>query len=227
MMPDGRDASKGLSFAGSGAYGWRTADPTEGRTTMRQRRTRLGWAGVGVALVMVFGACGGDDDGNDTSSSDGGATTAPSGQASAQTPDPCALLTVAEVSAAVGSPIGPPEGTDISPPIGGRTCLFSNTDAPPIKTVQVVVRTNGDFGQALRDQGQTVERLYQDTKTLEDASVVEDVSGLGDRAYKTARAYYVLDDGVALEVNLGLNANPSPEAQAALKSLTEKAVARL
>ena len=98
--------------------------------------------------------------------------------------------------------------------------------APPIKTVQVVVRTNGDFGQALRDQGQTVERLYDDTKKLQDAGV-EDVSGLGDRAYKTARAYDVLEDGVALEVNLGLNADPSPQAQAALKSLTESAASRL
>ena len=175
----------------------------------------------------MVGACGGDDDGGAITPSGSGVTTAPAGQASATTPDPCTLLTVAEVSAALGSPIEPPENVAIPPPIGGRTCVFSNTDAPPIKNIQIVVRTNGDFGQAIRDQGQTVERLYDDTKRLQDASVVEDVSGLGDRAYKIKSAYFVLKDGVALEINLGLNTDPSPQAQAALKSLAESAVSRL
>ncbi|MEA2703107.1 MAG: hypothetical protein QOD63_1052, partial [Actinomycetota bacterium] len=177
--------------------------------------------------LMVLGACGGDDGDGVITPSDGGATTAPAGQASAKTPDPCILLTAAEVSAAVGSPIEPPDSVVIPPPIGGRTCLFSNSDAPPIKNVQIVVRTNGDFAQALRDQGQTVERLYDDSKKLQDAALVEDVGGLGDRAYKTRSAYYVLKDGVALEINLGLNTDPSPQAQAALKSLAESAVSRL
>ncbi len=134
---------------------------------------------------------------------------------------------MAEVAAALGSPIDPPDGMVIPPPIGARTCLWSNSDAPPIKNVQIVVRTNGDFGEALRDQGQTVERLYDDTKKLQDAAVVEDVSGLGDQAYKTRLAYYALKDGVALEINLGLNSEPSAEAQAALKTLAEKAVSQL
>ncbi|MEA2974049.1 MAG: hypothetical protein QOG82_2507 [Actinomycetota bacterium] len=94
-------------------------------------------------------------------------------------------MTVEEVSAALGSPIEAPEGSDMSPPIGGRTCLFINTDAPPVRTFQVVVRTDGDFAQNLRDNGQTVEKLFDDTRALTEGT--EDVSGLGDRAYKTAR----------------------------------------
>ena len=53
------------------------------------------------------------------------------------------------------------------------------------------------------------------------------MSGLGDKAYKTKSAYYVLKDGVSLETNLGLNTDPSPTAIAALDTLTEKAVARI
>ena len=70
-----------------------------------------------------------------------------------------------------------------------------------------------------------MEKLYNDTKNLSQG--VEDVSGLGDEAYKTAGGYFVLKGGVSLETNLGLNADPSPEAVAALETLTEKAVARL
>ncbi|HVF14462.1 MAG TPA: DUF3558 family protein [Acidimicrobiales bacterium] len=186
-------------------------------------------AGLGLAALLTFAACGGgdDDDTSDPAPSGGVATTASGGQgqAAAATPDPCTLVTVDEVSAALGSPIETPEGSTLSPPIGGRTCLFTNTDFPPIKTFQIVVRTDGDFADSLRDNGQTVEKLFEDTKNLSEGT--EDVSGLGDRAYKTASAYYVLEDGVALETNLGLNSDPSPEAVAALKTLTEKAVARV
>jgi hypothetical protein len=180
-----------------------------------------------IALMSLSGCGGGDDDeagGGDT----GGVATGSGGsQASpaAQTPDPCALVTVEEVSAAFGSPLDPPEPTDFGPPLGGRSCLFVNSDAPPVKTLQIVVRSNGDFAETLRDQGQSVERLYEDTKNLTESK--QDVAGLGDKAYKTGRSYYVLKDGVALETNLGMNANPSPEAEAALQTLTEKAVSRL
>lgn len=195
---------------------------------MTTRRTA--WASLGLAALLALTACGGGDDdeeATDSTTSGGAVTTVSgaSGTSEAATPDPCSLVTVEEVSAALGSPIDAPEGAVLSPPIGGRTCLFVNTDAPPIKTFQVVTRTDGDFAKNLRDNGQTVARLYQDTKNLTEGT--EDVSGLGDQAYKTPRAYYVLKGGVALETNLGLNSDPSPEAVAALKTLTEKAVARL
>ena len=198
---------------------------------MTARRTTT-WVSVALAALLALAACGdGDDDTTADSTPEGGAVTTVSGgsgggaTSAASTPDPCALVTVEEVSAALGSPIETPEGATMSPPIGGRTCLFINTDAPPIKTFQIVVRTDGDFAENLRDNGQTVEKLFDDTKNLSDD--VEEVIGLGDRAYKTARGYFVLEDGVSLETNLGLNADPSPEASAALTSLTEKAVSRL
>jgi hypothetical protein len=181
-----------------------------------------------VVLTMLAGCGGGDDEDAGGVGTGAVATTSGGGQSSpaAQTPDPCTLVTVEEVSAAIGSPVETPEGTDFGPPVGGRSCLFSNSDGPPFKSFQIVVRTDGDFAEALRDQGQTVEKLYQDTKNLIDGPV-DDVTGLGQQAYKTDRGYYVLKDGVALETNLGLNADPSPEAQAALQTLTEKAVSRL
>ncbi len=192
-------------------------------------RRRTAWASLACATILVLAGCGGgdDDDSADPGTTSGVATTVGGGGSSsaAATPDPCTLVTVDEVSAALGSPIEAPEGTDLSPPIGGRTCLFTNTDAPPIKTFQIAVRTDGDFAQNLRDNGQTVEKLFDATKALSEG--VEDVPGLGDRAYKTAFGYYVLKDGVSLETNLGLNADPSPAAIAALQTLTEKAVARL
>lgn len=195
---------------------------------MTARRTTAG-AGIALAALLTLAACGGGDDKTtaDPTPSGGAVTTVSTGgkTPAAATPDPCALVTVEEVSAALGSPIETPQGTDLSPPIGGRTCLFTNTDAPPIKTFQVVVRTDADFAKALRDNGQTVGKLFDDTKNL--AGDATDVSGLGDRAYQTARGYSVLKGGVSLETNLGLNSDPSPAAVAALQALTEKAVARL
>lgn len=195
---------------------------------MTSRRTA--WASLGLAALLTLAACGGGDDEEATdSTSPGGVVTTVAGGGAGTSqlavPDPCALVTVEEVSAAFGSPIDPPEGSDLTPPIGGRTCLFINSDAPPLKTLQIVVRTDASFAENLRQSGQTVEKLYQDTKNLTEGA--EDVSGLGDQAYKTGRAYFVLDGGVALETNLGFNATPSPEAVAALQTLTEKAVARL
>ncbi|HEX7276807.1 MAG TPA: hypothetical protein VF244_05475 [Acidimicrobiales bacterium] len=197
---------------------------------MTARRTSP-WASLGLAALLALTACaGGDDDEATDSTSPGGVVTtvadgAAGGSTALAVPDPCALVTVEEVSAAFGSPIDPPEGSDLAPPIGGRTCLFINSDAPPIKTLQIVTRTDASIADNLRANGQTVEKLFQDTKNLTEGT--EDVGGLGDQAYKTARAYHVLDGGVYLETNLGLNANPSAEAVAALQTLTEKAVARL
>ncbi len=193
-------------------------------------RLRSSGAGVGLALLLVLAGCGGGDDDDADGAAAGGAVTTTAdvpdnGGTSSATPDPCTLVTLDEVSAALGSPIDPPEGSDFGPPLGGRQCLFINTDPPPIKTFQVVVRSNGDFAENLRDMGQSVEKLYQDTKNLQASA--EDVSGLGDKAYKTKSAYYVLKDGVSLETNLGLNTDPSPTAIAALDTLTEKAVARI
>ena len=195
---------------------------------MTTRRTT--WASLGLTALLALSACGGGDDeeATDPTSPGGVATTVAGGAAGTSqlaVPDPCALVTVEEVSAAFDSPIDPPEGSDLAPPIGGRTCLFINSDAPPLKTLQIVVRTDASFAENLRQGGQTVEKLYQDTKNLTEGT--EDVSGLGDQAYKTGRAYFVLKGGVALETNLGFNATPSPEAVAALQTLTEKAVARL
>jgi hypothetical protein len=194
--------------------------------TVRRKTT---WVSIGLAVLLTLAACGGgdDDDAAETGDSGAVATTVAgaAGTSSLAVPDPCALVTVEEVSVALGSPVEEPEGSDLGPPIGGRTCLFINTDAPPIKTFQVVVRTDASFSESLRENGQTVEKLFDDTKNL--SQDVVDVSGLGDRAYKSARGYFVLKGGVSLETNLGLNSDPSPAAVAALQTLTEKVVARL
>ncbi len=182
-----------------------------------------------------MGACGGDD-GDDTSSAGSGTTSAGAGgtqsqaQGSTQTPDPCGLVTVQEVSTALGAPIGSPEPSAFGPPLGGKSCIWSNTNAPPIRTFQITVRTNADIDKRLKDQGQTVERLFDDTKNLtkQDGKIaVEDVTGLGDRAFKTPSIYYVMKKGVSLQADLGLNSDPSAQARTALQTLTEKAVARI
>jgi hypothetical protein len=185
----------------------------------------VGWATLGIASLLLITSCGGDDKTTDSpSSGEVVTTTVPPSAPAVTTPDPCGLVTVEEVSAALGSPIGTPEGTTLSPPIGGRSCLFSNTDAPPVKTFQIVVRTDADLAKSLREAGQSVEKLFDDTKNL--SQPVEEVD-LGDRAYRSTRGYSVLVHGVSLETNLGLNSDPSAEAEAALTDLTQKVVARL
>ena len=56
---------------------------------------------------------------------------------------------------------------------------------------------------------------------------MDDVPGLGDRAFKVANQFYVIKDGVYLTADTGLNVDGSPESMAALRTLTEKAVSRL
>lgn len=189
---------------------------------MTPRRTA--WAGLGFAALLGLVACGGGDAGGDGGAPAGGGAAA-GGATALAVPDPCALVTVEEVSVALGSPIDPPESAEIPPPVGGRTCLFVNSDAPPVKTFQVVTRTDASFTDELRANGQTVEKLHQDTRDQTEGAT--DVSGLGDQAFRTANAYYVVQRGVALETSLGLDADPSPEAQAGLRALTETAVSRL
>lgn len=173
---------------------------------------------------MVFAACTDDDKDTPSGGSEGG-----QGATAGTTPDPCSLVTVDEVSAALGSPLNPPEPSAMPPPIGGKGCLFTNSDGPPVKMFQIVVRTDADFDQQLRDLGNGVERLFEDTRNLanQGGTVTEAVGGLGGVAYKAPSGYYVLKNGVLMQTNIGLDADPSLQARSALQSLTERAYSRL
>lgn len=194
-----------------------------------------------LCVVAVFVAgCGGDDD----DSAGGGATTTqePGGGdddanggedgggtgGGGEAPDPCALVSKDEVSEAYGSPMEDPELTDLDAPVGGKQCLLSNTDAPPIKQFSIVTRVSSDFSGPLEDQ--TVDKLFDDTRNFlgdnESGNAPEDITGLGDRAFKVGNNFYILKDGVYLEVSSGLTGG-SEESEAAVRSLAEKAVSRL
>lgn len=85
-----------------------------------------------------------------------------------------------------------------------------------------LTRTDGMM-KALVDAGQSAKTLYNDSKKLFNAS--EAVPGIGDEAVIVKSSIYALKGDVFVIASTIFGT--SPEAKAALRSLTEKAVGKL
>jgi len=137
--------------------------------------------------------------------------------------DPRALLTKAEVEAALREQVREPEFTDTKNPLGQRLCFYSPVSEKADKFIQLSVVQNEGMGKSLRDQGYNVEQLYKETKkNLADA---KPVSGIGDEAFWGANGLHILKGNVYLNISVG---NTSiPENLELAKVLAEKVVPRL
>lgn len=179
-----------------------------------------------LLLLPLLAACGGGSEDEDdptlvaqttTPATPATATEEPDFTEGANAPDPCSLLTVAEVSAAVGAQVEAGKKSSSGPPIAGESCIWS-TATVPLRTFQVALTDGGD----ITVDGLDPAGLYeQSVKQFE----VTDTPGIGDRAAFGASQAFVLKGDVLLTTSTGFGT--SETAQAALRTLTTKAAAGL
>jgi hypothetical protein len=156
---------------------------------------------VSGALALTASACGDDDtaadptieseDGAADDSGGDGAEGEDEGDDGGDVPNPCDLITLAEMETAFGfawneGEYAPP---DIAP---SATCTWSDADpGMPAKIVTLSVVTDAATEEAF---GQSVEDIHNGTKSaLTEADIVEDDLGLGDDSYLTSGGIYILD----------------------------------
>ena len=154
---------------------------------------------IAVALSASLAACSGGPatsgdgnagDGGDTGTSDGGGGT----DDSTGLPDPCALVTRAEVETAIGDPMSA-EGEELEPgpdhyAFGvGRQCIFLPVDGLLSPTFVMVYTYSADGWD-----------LYKETN----ASMSHPVPGVGDEAFSAALGQIGVHQGdVVMEIQLG------------------------
>jgi hypothetical protein len=178
----------------------------EERPRRRRRQGRGAPVVVSLALALLLAACGGGSDQAGTGGRQG-AGTGPN-TTSAVPGSPCALVSVEDVGAAVGARVRQGGSTDTA---AGRGCLF-NLEGAPDQTV-LLVATSSPSSVSAFDSART-------------GGPVENLSGLGDRAYAVGGRVVVLRGTTLLVVVVALNRPPSALSQAA-KAVAAKAVTRL
>ncbi len=153
-----------------------------------------------VAAVAVLAACsdGGPGPGTGGGSADGGGGGGGGGGQTSSLPDPCALVTKAEVEAAVGGPVA----DGFEQPVGpnhyafgeGRQCTFV-PDSGIVSATWITVYLYSADGWA---QYKTNQASYGAFKEV--AGVGEEAVGVGDTQIGLHQAGYVLDVAVGLFV---------------------------
>ena len=116
-------------------------------------------------------------------------------------PDPCGLLTAAEVGSALGESVTA-SAADLPAGIGGRQCTWAGADG---RVLAVETRVNADLDPALRAQGETAKSVLDQTVATQ-AETITPVTGLGTEAFSGRSHVYVaaatgtvvLDDGAGL-----------------------------
>ncbi|MBI4800785.1 MAG: hypothetical protein HY794_19020 [Desulfarculus sp.] len=143
--------------------------------------------------------------------------------------DPCALVTTAEVEAALGQAVQPPETKQTHNPLGQAICFYAAAGEDKVRFVQVsLVRTQG-MTAAMRGQGYSAARLFEDTKALLQGP--QEVPGLGSAAYfgggglRAGAGLHVLAADAYLTITVAGSDGQHDLDQA--KTLAAKALARL
>jgi hypothetical protein len=165
-------------------------------------------------LILLASACGGSG----TASAPSAPTTS-----SEQLFDLQTLLTRAEAEAALGEPVGEPELTEASGPLGQARVYYPALDARSARFVQLAVVRDGWVSEPLRARGYGAARLFAETRTgLADGLPV---AGVGDEAFWGTNGLHVLDDDVYLTISVG-NTN-RPENLDLAKGIAVTVVSRL
>jgi len=155
-------------------------------------RISTGLSGSLLVLALAVTGCGGSDD-KDKGSTDK-STTSDNGDdkdtSSSEPLDVCALITTADLQKQFGSPFDEGELTH-QEQTGGDQCVWSNSDAPPVKTFSITVMRADSLEGAIAASGISLEELYEQTKdAYPDA---EEIDGLGDDAFISGSEIQVLD----------------------------------
>jgi hypothetical protein len=186
-----------------------------------------------LVLTLALAGCGGDDSDDDSNDADDNTSVSESdetepgddseepdsGDGGDEQVDVCALITTADLEEAFGSPFAEGEFTH-QEQTGGDQCVWSNTDAPPVKVFSVTVIRDGHLSEGFEGAGVTAESLHEDTKEL--TPNTEAVDGLGDYAFLAGTQLAVLDGGSYW--TFSTTTGDSPEAIAGMKSLAEQII---
>ena len=116
--------------------------------------------------------------------------------------DPCALLTMDEVTAAAGQPMLAGEFEKGSNPFGQTMCLWGAEAALSHQVVQLSVMRESDFDPLLKKKNYDAKALYEQALTLYPSPV--ELDGVGRAAFRSDNTLQVLGDGVAFTVSVGL-----------------------
>ena len=179
-------------------------------------------SGLLLALGLALTGCGGDDP-DDTNASDDGSSQDDSSEGDepdaddAEEVDVCALVSTADLESLFGSPFDEGEATHHEQ-TGGDQCVWSNTDAPPVKVISIALQRDGHFPEGFGGGDYTVQQLHEETK--EYATDIEELD-LGDDAYLSGSQVAVLDGDSSWSISV---TGTSPEAIEGLKKLAEQVV---
>jgi hypothetical protein len=183
-------------------------------------RKQIFWTLLVPMLILSVAGC----------SKGGGGTT------EAKSYDPCALLTLADAEAALGTKLKI-DRHDAKPTnaMGQKICMYGDPADEDMKFVQLSLQGEADMSDAFKSSGQNVAVLFTNLKTFADAPV--DVAGLGEAAFfggsglKPGAGLTVLagDKGVLFNVTVGLGrGNADQQAHLDIeKPLAQKALERM
>ena len=133
--------------------------------------------------------------------------------------DVCALATPADLESLFGSPFDSGSATHDGETTGSDQCVWSNTDAPPVKIVSVSVLRQDHLGDNFQEAGVELSDLFDDTKEFADAP--EDLE-LGEKSYISGSGVEVFADDTIYSISI---TGTSDEAIAGLRSFAELVVA--
>ncbi len=189
-------------------------------------------SGIFLVLAVALTGCGGDDsDGgsDDTSSSDSSAGDSSDEESEGSGGDDsgddsgdgvldvCGMVSTADLEGIFASPFDEGEFTH-QEQTGGDQCVWSNSDAPPVKIISISVLRDGHMSEAFESGGVTVESLFEDTKGY--MTDPEDLD-LGDSSYLSGSQISVLDGDSLYDFSVS---GTSAEAIEGLRTLAEQVV---
>lgn len=183
-----------------------------------------------AATAVLSVACGGNDNGSKAPDSNDSVATVEkkvddvkANDAKDLPLDPCKLLTLDEVSAAIGTPAndGKAGGMKDSP-IGQAICTWSGKGDTAFNALLISVERTKDFAKQLKDQGYTAQKLYDEGKKLYPDA--KNVSGIGKSAFRAKNSLHVLLDGATFNVDLTMKGDAS---DAQLVEIAQKVAGRL
>ncbi|MCL4441425.1 MAG: DUF3558 domain-containing protein [Firmicutes bacterium] len=164
-------------------------------------RTKHCLALLMFCVLLLAAGCGGSGKAGAPQGDAGGAKETARGLV-----DPCALLTRAEVEAALGEQVKEPEFKDSKNPLGQKLCFYAPVSEKADRFIQLSVVQNGGMAKNLREQGYNVEQLYRDTKkNFADATPVP---GIGDEAFWGTSGLHILKGNVYLNISPGNTSKP-------------------
>jgi hypothetical protein len=177
-----------------------------------------------TAATVLLAGCGGDtpDAAPGAGSTTAAGTTTTSAPAAGPA-DACALLTDAEVAAALGG-TAKAEASTSGEPLNSRLCTWSTATTPP-RTFTITVNTTAALGEALRKNGMTARSMFDSAKTAYASQSPEPLPGVGDEAVVVGSSVLAVKGDFYVQTTTAFG--DSAQAKAALRDLSAKAVAKL